>query len=68
MGSVVVYKYCLTILKMASGSILRNQESGRHYIGQLLWKPPVKSYKNVLKAKAILNKHQGKMSVKMNLF
>lgn len=53
---------------MASASILRNQEKGGNNLGQLLWKSPLKSYKNILKAKAIFNMHQGKMSVKMDLF
>lgn len=66
--SVVFCECPLTILHPASASIPRNQERGGNDLGQLLWKSPLKPYKNVLKPKAIFNMHRGKMPVKMDLF
>lgn len=57
--SVAVYNYCLTMLKIASGSVLRNQGNRRNYLGQILWKSPSKSYNDILKAKPIFNIHKG---------
>lgn len=65
---VVFCEFCLTILNWAPASILRNQERGGNDLGQLLWKSPLKPYKNVLKPRAIFNMHRGKMPVKMDLF
>lgn len=65
---VVFCEFCLTILHTASALIPRNQERGGNDLGQLLWKSPLKPYKNVLKPRAIFNMHRGKMPVKMDLF